>query len=168
MPAAIPGTYRWHTFREAQDWIFTPPPSMLPPPPIWPFPLSLPPSSEHTLTNIDKQRLNTQLRHFKKSSVKWFNVKILHKLQTPLDFLSEIAGQCWPRCKSGLQRLAVYADKLIKKSAWAVFLSTPCTRGLPSSLLLQVEATNYQSLSCFGSKQQSPRNKMQTLVHVLY
>lgn len=34
-------------------------------------------------------------------------VKFLHKLQTPLDFLSEIAGHYWPWCKSGLQRLAV-------------------------------------------------------------
>lgn len=68
-------------------------------------------------------------------------MKFLCQLQTLLDFLSAVAGPCRPYCESGLQAAAVFAE-LNKEVSVSSFSFQAPTGGLPSSLLLQVEAMN--------------------------
>lgn len=48
---------------------------------------------------------------------------ILCKLQALLDYLSEIAGLCWPHYKNGLQVLVVYTEVNNEVNVSRVFFS---------------------------------------------
>lgn len=95
--------------------------------------------------------------------------KVLSKLQTLLDFLSELASQCWPHYENSLQMvLVVYTNRNKEVSVSGIFF--PHTMHMRSALQFApaVGAATQQSPSCFDFKQQSPMNKIQTSVHVLY
>lgn len=92
-------------------------------------------------------------------------MKFLCQLQTLLDFLSDVAGQCRPYCESGLQAAAVFAELNKEVSVSSFSFQAPHGR---SALQFAAASGSYeQSLSGFGSKQQSPMNKIRTSVHVL-